>query len=94
MGDGGTIDGVGTTEFVLIYDPLKLLGSGGVEGRLRDVEMRVWVGEDDLPRKLTMDSDTFVDEIRWTKWGEPVTISAPALDQITEDEASREFLSE
>lgn len=88
-----TIDGVETTEYVLTVDVATL--NEQMEGPLGDMDMGAaglpdtleyafWVGEDGLPRRLTMDLGAAgTVEMEMSGWGEPVDIEAPAPNEIS-----------
>jgi hypothetical protein len=81
------IDGVDTTRFVLTLDPVKMAEATGTpvpEGTPETVTAELFVDRDDLPRRLVMDMGTVTMEQNFSKWGEPVTIEAPAADEILE----------
>lgn len=91
------IDGVETTKYVLTIDGKKAQGMLGSQGAVSgttpelpdEVKADVWIGEDDLLRKMTMDLDSagmpVSMEMTFTKWGEPVDVEAPAASEITDD---------
>ncbi|HPU12619.1 MAG TPA: hypothetical protein PLQ19_02360 [Aeromicrobium sp.] len=88
--DGGQIDGVDTTRIVMVLDTSKVLKGKGDEatkalGQMpKELEYVIYVGPDDLMRRMTMTvakSDTTID---WSNWGEPVDVKAPSKDQITD----------
>lgn len=88
------IDGVEATKYVLTIDGDELKGmmggsamSGG--GSMpKEVVADVWIGDDDLLRKMSMEmeaSGTPVSlEMTFTDWGEPVDVEAPSDDEITD----------
>lgn len=91
VGDGGTIDGVSTTEFVLFVDSSKLPEAAAFEGVSQMLEFHLWIGEDHLPRKLTSDNDNVVNEIWWTEWGKAVTVTAPEADELADMESDSPY---
>ncbi|UPK75859.1 LppX_LprAFG lipoprotein [Nocardioidaceae bacterium SCSIO 66511] len=84
------IDGVEATKYKLTMDGSSMNtmmdspgGMGGTTGDLPEsVIAYVWIGDDDLLRKLTMDIDEGTVpmgmEMTFTKWGESVEIEAPS----------------
>ncbi|MDR6867611.1 hypothetical protein J2Y69_002215 [Microbacterium resistens] len=85
-----TIDGVVTTQYTLTLDTAKLLASQGVTD-LPDVSAigetvayEMFVGPDDLPRRMTMNLANMPIQMDYTRWGEPVEISAPSAEQMTD----------
>lgn len=87
-GDGPTIDGVATTRYVVALDTEKVLegeDAAQIEGTMpKTLTYELFVGADDLVRRITYDlaGSTFI--IDYTKWGEDVSIAAPGKDQITD----------
>lgn len=88
------IDGVETTKYVLTIDGRKVGGmmSGsamsGSGDMPKEVTADVWIGEDDLLRKMTMEMEaagTPIDmEMTFTDWGDPVEVEAPSKKEITD----------
>lgn len=88
-GDGGEIDGVSTTKYRVTLNAAKMYEAQGTDpstmaGLPETLEYVMFVGDDNLPRRLEVEvmGSTAVNE--WTKWGEDVDISAPADDEITD----------
>lgn len=86
------IDGVKTTEYTLALDPEKLLTSTGQIEAVgpeellalgKSVEYKLFVGPDDLPRRIVMDLGTGVSTLDYSKWGEDTDIKAPNRGDIT-----------
>ncbi|UYM03717.1 LppX_LprAFG lipoprotein [Solicola gregarius] len=89
------IDGVEATKYELTMDGSELGGmmqqaegsslSGGSVDMPKKVVAYVWIGDDDLLRKMTMDLDSgsmpMSMEMTFTKWGEPVEVEAPPADE-------------
>lgn len=92
VGDGTEkIDGVTTTAYVLTLDPAKVLTPEQLQlagGELPDsIEVTMMLGPDDLPRRVTTSiagADVVID---YSKWGEPVDVTAPPADQVTDGSA-------
>lgn len=88
------IDGVETTKYVLTIDGRKIGGmmSGsamsGAADMPKEVTADVWIGDDDLLRKMTMEMETAGTpvnlEMTFTDWGDPVEVEAPSDDEITD----------
>lgn len=65
-----------------------------IKGGLKDFEVDVWVNEEELPVRIALDmptpdpttgaTTTVKMQIDYTKWGEPVEITAPPAEQIAE----------
>lgn len=85
VGDGGKVDGVNTTKFKVLVDPSKLPDTEGAAGMPESLEYFMWVGDDNLMRRMEMDVDGATFSVLWSKWGEPVTIEVPAKGEIVED---------
>ena len=91
-GGGEKIDGVQTTEYTLALDPEKLLTSTGQIEAIgpeellalgKSVEYKLYVGPDDLPRRIIMDLGTGISTLDYSKWGEDTDIKAPNRGEIT-----------
>ncbi len=91
--DGGTIDGVETTRIVMVLDTRKVLKSQGLKDQDSDkamaqmpkeLEYVLYIGPDDLMRRMVMNVKSMETTIDWTKWGEPISVKAPSKDQITD----------
>lgn len=85
------VDGASMHRVVFTVDTSKILGDsaqGGAEesAGLGDgtVKMDMLVGDDDLPRRMTMTIGKVTTVTDYTRWGEPVSVVAPSADQITE----------
>lgn len=91
LGDGGTIDGVETTRIRLVLDTKKALekqlGDTPELGQAQlpeQLEYEMFVGEDDLMRKVVMDFAGSQMTIEYSQWGEPVEVQAPAESDVVE----------
>jgi len=86
LGDGGEVDGVSTTRLRLVIDPTKLPQHGTKAGRVADqrITMTLQVGADDLLRTLTAETDQMETTVSWSRWGEPVEVTAPSKGEIAE----------
>lgn len=87
------IDGVKTTALTLTLDTKKMFAASLPEGATADelvsklgesVVYEMYVGSDDLPRRIVMPNVAGLGTAtqNYTKWGEPVSIEAPAADEI------------
>lgn len=85
VGDGGKVDGVNTTKFKVVVDPTKLPDTEGAAGMPKTLEYFMWVGEDNLMRRMDMDLEGATFRVLWTKWGQPVTVKAPAKGEVVDD---------
>lgn len=86
--DGGTIDGVATTLYTLTLDTAKMFADKGVnpaDANLGDtLTYDMYIGGDDLIRRMVMDIAGAQTVTDYTGWGEPVSIDAPTADEITD----------
>ena len=92
---GPEIDGVATTQVTLTLDTRKMLEAqpntvadidAAVEALGAAITYDVFVGSDDLPRRIVMPNPAGAGTatLEYSKWGEPVSISAPAADEIAD----------
>ncbi len=88
-----TIDGVETTQLTLTLDTKRMFEASMPEDMPVDslietlgesVVYEMFIGPDDLPRRIVMPNTAGLGTAtqEYTKWGEPVSIEAPAADQI------------
>lgn len=86
LGDGGRIDGVSTTKYELVVDAEKAMtGQGADASDLPEtLTYTMFIGEDDLIRKMTSSVSGADVTVLMSKWGQKVDIEAPSADQITE----------
>ncbi|MGF2950331.1 LppX_LprAFG lipoprotein [Microbacterium alcoholitolerans] len=85
-----TIDGVETTKYTLTLDTETLFAEQGTEipadaGIGDTLDYVIFVGSDDLPRRMVMDVAGSAVTMEFSKWGEAVTVEAPPADQITDE---------
>lgn len=100
------LDGQKTTHYTITVDVQKLADNQedptmkqameqAIAGGLKDFPVEIWINEDDLPVRFSMDmpmgdptgsgqSATMKMQMDYTKWGEPVDITAPAAEEIAE----------
>lgn len=99
------IDGKKTTHYTITVDVKKLAANqedptmkaamdSAIESGLKDFPVEVWIDEDDLPVRFTMDmptpnpatgkTESVAMQIDYTDWGKPVDITAPPAGQIAE----------
>lgn len=99
------IDGQQTTHYTVTVDVEKLAANQedptmksamdqAIKGGLKDFPVDVWINEDDLPVRFTMDmptpdpttgtSTSVKMQIDYTDWGKPVEITAPPAGEIAE----------
>ncbi|MBB4903966.1 LolA-like protein [Actinophytocola algeriensis] len=99
------LDGKQTTHYTITVDVEKLAANQedptmksamdqAIQSGLKDFPVDVWIDEDDLPVRFTMDmptpnpasgkTESVKMQIDYTDWGKPVDITAPAADEIAE----------
>ncbi|NEA32765.1 hypothetical protein [Streptomyces sp. SID13031] len=89
---GPTVDGVPTTAYTITIDAAKAAAGKAfgeyltpdvvAEEKLKVIPVTVLVGDDSLPRKLDFTFGTSTISTLYTKFGDPVTVAAPATAQI------------
>ncbi|MBM9463523.1 hypothetical protein JL108_08670 [Aeromicrobium sp. YIM 150415] len=88
-GDGGEIDGVATTRYVLSVDPAAMYeaqGFGVDEGMPEAFDYILYVGVDHLPRRMEIEvPGAGTSTVEWSEWGQDVVIDVPDDDQITDE---------
>lgn len=84
-----TIDGVETYVYTLVLDTESMMELEGVDmdaaeeaGLGETVEYEFYVGLDDLPRRIVSESVGGTVTMSMSAWGEPVSVEAPAADDI------------
>ena len=84
-GPAETMDGVQATPYTLVLDTAALAAATGADaaGLPAQTEYRLWIGSDNLPRKLAFDAAGTTMDMTFSAWGQPVAIEAPPADQIT-----------
>lgn len=99
------VRGVMTTHYRFEVDPEKLEGSAPqfsagelAEAGIDTLPLDVWIGPDDLPRRIRMalgaaGSDIEVD-MEMYDYGEPVKIEAPPEDQVTRTMSAQDIIRE
>lgn len=78
------LDGETTTHYVAKIDSNKALEALGENpsGESQTLLYDIWLGDDDLIRKLSFAQGNGVAEMRISKWGEPVSIVAPKKSEL------------
>ena len=87
-----SIDGVEAQPYELVVDTTQLEGLGSLGGlgtgagaKLPDsLTYTMFVGPDNLPRRLVSDAAGSQVTVDYSKWGESVDIKAPSKDEITD----------
>jgi len=88
-GDAMDIDGIHAQPFQLVIDSAKLgeIGGGASGGDTavvpKEITMTMFMGEDNLPRRVMTEFSGFTMQMDYSKWGEPVKIEAPSAGEIT-----------
>lgn len=90
-GEPQTIDGVDAQPYVVTIDPAKLPQEPGGAAASEPVELTIFVGTDDLPRRIVTDMGGQMITLDLTQWGEADDVSAPPADQISEQDLSDLF---
>lgn len=86
-GDAIEIDGIEAQPYELVIDTAKFgdVASGaGTEGVPNEIVMTMFIGTDNLPRRVTTKFASQTIQMDYSKWGEPVTIEAPPASDITD----------
>lgn len=88
-GDAVTLDGVKAQPYVLTLDTSKIKGleslGAAAAGQIpKSLSYTMFVGPDNLPRRLVTSAAGTDVTLDYSKWGESVDIKAPAKDQITD----------
>jgi hypothetical protein len=96
------LDGTPTTHYTITVDVKRLAANQAdptvqegmekaIAGGMKDFPVNVWVDENGLPLRFTLDTPTpdgkggmttIKMRIDYSKWGEPVEITAPPADQV------------
>ncbi|MBM9464859.1 hypothetical protein JL108_15515 [Aeromicrobium sp. YIM 150415] len=87
-GDGGEIDGVETKKYTMTLDAAAMLEAQGMDtvGAPESLDYVLYIGVDNLPRRMEIEvPGAGTSTIDWTKWGEDVSIEAPAEDEISDE---------
>ncbi|MDO9378224.1 MAG: LppX_LprAFG lipoprotein [Nocardioidaceae bacterium] len=87
------IDGVEAQPYAVVVDTAKAGKAAGtdVTGEAAgavpaEVTATFWVGEDNLPRRVTSEVSGAKVQVDFTKWGEDVDVEAPPASQITKND--------
>jgi hypothetical protein len=87
------LDGVQATPYVVTVDSSKISEELGAAAQGAQVPEKLvytmYVGPDNLPRRISMDVSGTKMTMDYSKWGEDVTIEAPAKDQISDVDLSQ-----
>jgi LppX_LprAFG lipoprotein len=82
-----TVGGTPTTRYTITVDTAQAmdaqgLHSGHADGLPPELSYDLWVGDDNLIRKMVLAPELGEVEIRLSAWGEPVRITAPPPSQV------------
>lgn len=96
-GEPEQIDGVEAQPYVVVLDAAKLPGLEGLTGSQAaqvpdEITYTVFIGPDDLLRRMTFDAAGVDMTMDYSKWGEPVDIEAPNPSEVSDHDLS-ELLS-
>lgn len=84
-GEVEEIDGVETQPYTLVLDADQLNEVEGMEGQAPpqgEMEVQMWIGPDDLPRRMVMDVEGEQVSFDMFNWGTDVNVEAPPEDEI------------
>lgn len=88
-GDAITLDGVKAQPYEIVVDTTKL-PKPDIEGPQPKMPKRlrttIYVGPDQLPRRMTMDMGGVSTQVDYTDWGQDVSIEKPEPSQISDQD--------
>lgn len=85
-GEPETIDGVQAQPYELTLDTSKIAGLGAAGAAMPEtLTYTMYIGPDDLLRRVTADVAGSTVRADYSKWGEDVDIKAPPADQVSAD---------
>ena len=92
-GEPQKIDGVATQSYAVTVDTSKLkaladLPSSATSQLPKTIDYTMYVGSDNLLRRMEFDLAGSKAQIDYSKWGEPVEIEAPAPNEISDQDMS------
>ncbi len=93
-GDPETIDGVQAQPYEVVLDTTKIAGMSELSGDAaasvpKTLTYTMFVGPDNLLRRVAADVAGSTITVDYSKWGEPVDVSAPPADQISDMDLSQ-----
>lgn len=88
-GEPVTIDGVEAQPYELTLDTAAMTGlpgtaGGSASGLPESLTYTMYIGPDNLLRRVTADVAGSAIQADYSKWGEPVEVEAPAADEISQ----------
>lgn len=92
-GEPETIDGVQAQPYAVTVDTSKLkaladLPSASTSQLPKTIDYTMYVGSDDLLRRMEFDLAGSKAQMDYSKWGEPVDILAPPADEVSDQDLS------
>lgn len=92
-GEPQKIDGVDAQPYAVTVDTSKLkaladLPSSATSQLPKTIDYTMYVGSDDLLRRMEFDLAGSKSRVDYSQWGEPVEITAPSADEISEQDLS------
>lgn len=93
-GDPQTIDGVKAQPYVVKVDTSKVqsfkdLPDASADMIPESIEYTMFIGSDNLLRRMSFDIAGSESTINYSKWGEPVEIKAPSAGEISDQDLSQ-----
>ncbi|MEO6470383.1 MAG: hypothetical protein ABIR57_01040 [Aeromicrobium sp.] len=91
-----TIDGVKAQPYEMTLDTSKIADTGGTGASSgvdipKEVTYTMWVGPDNLPRRLVSELAGSDITVNYSKWGQPVDVKAPSKNEITTVDLTKMF---
>ena len=88
-----TLDGVKTQPYVVTVDTSKVKAFADLPAASKSqvpdtIVYTMYIGSDDLPRRMEFDLAGSKSTMDYSKWGEPVDIKAPAAGEISDKDLS------
>lgn len=93
-GDPQTIDGVEAQPYVVKVDTSKVQSFQDLPDESADlipesIVYTMYIGSDNLLRRMSFDLAGSESTINYSKWGEPVEIKAPSADEVSDQDLSQ-----
>lgn len=93
-GDPEKIDGVDAQPYELVLDTSKIAGMAELTGNAKasvpkTLTYTMYVGPDDLPRRIVTDVAGSKISVDYSQWGEPVEIKKPAAAEISDQDLGK-----
>lgn len=89
-GEPEELDGVQAQPYTLVLDAQTLTDLEGFEGLEgsddlpEQLEVEMWIGPDDLPRRMVMDVEGDAMTMNMSNWGADVNVEAPPAEEVTD----------